>query len=476
MIWRVFLYISFAFVAVSISAQTLNSLYFLDEWSLRHRSNAAFAPEFGYVSIPFLGSSQFSLSSNIGLSDVVFPYEDGFVTFMHPSVDENSFLSGIHKDNYFSQESNNNFISVGFWGSNSGFWTFSMSLKEQLIMNAPYDLFHLAKVGMKGVANHYDLTNLYMKNTYYGELSIGYSQDVDEQFRLGGKVKLIAGLVSTNINYSQFDVDLSQQEWRSDAKGEMMLNSRVFRFNKDADGYLKFDDYNFNINSFKPSGNGIALDFGTTYKANDALTLGLSFSDLGFITWRRNSWQRGVVNGSFSFKGFQNVDLANVNLTSQVETLKNDAMTLVKFKEEEGNDEYKLQELPATWNLSAEYSFLQNHDRDVTAGLLWNSRYIENRLFTELLGALTLKPYYWLTSSLTYSIASNKPNTLGFAINFSPKWINLFIASDGINTRLSKQYLPINPFYTSIQAGITIPLSKNVKYKEKNQSDYYHRR
>ena len=448
-----------------MSAQTLNSLYFMDKWSLSHRSNASFAPEYGYVSVPFMGSSQFSISSNLGLSSFLFPTDAGLVTFMHPSVSSSEFINSLQANNFFSQESNNNLISVGFYGKNSEFWSFGLSLKEQLNMNLPIDLFRLAKIGMAGSANHYDLKDMSFRNTYIGEMSIGYSQDIDPQWRLGGKVKFLAGLVSANINYSQFDVDLSQQTWHAQAKGEMLLNSQFMHLGQDADGYLDFGNYNLNLSGFKPSGYGISIDFGATYKPVDieGLTLGLSFSDFGFMTWRRTSWQRGVADNSFTFNGFQNVDYTNFDLKAQLETLQKDALKLVKFKEEIGVDEYKLQELPATWNMSAEYSLMKDENRELLVGALWNSRYIENRIFTELLGAVTLKPFTWMTSSLTYSIVANKPRTLGFALNFSPKWINVFLAFDGINTRLNRQLIPIDPFYTAIQAGVTIPLSQNTK-------------
>ncbi|MDD2797567.1 MAG: DUF5723 family protein [Bacteroidales bacterium] len=449
----------------------MSSLYFLDKWSLNHRSNAAFAPENGYVSIPFMGSSQFAATSNLGLSSFIFPTENQNVTFMSQSVSNDDFLKGIAKNNFFSQESNNNFISFGFYGQNSGFWSFSMSLKEQFNMNLPYELFHLAKVGMNGGVNHYDLSNMYVKNTYFGEMSIGYSKDIDDQLRLGGKVKLLAGFVSTNISYSKFDVDLSEKEWRASAKGEFMLNSRTLSFDKDNKGYFDFNRSHFDLKEFKPSGYGISIDFGAEYKLDDRWKFGASFSDLGFMTWRRNSWQRGVTDAEFSFKGFSNIDLANIDLTSQIETLKSDAENLIRFKEEKGVDEYKLQELAATWNVSGEYNLFRNDKQEISLGTLWNNRYIENKLFTELLTAVTLKPFWWMTSSITYPILGNKPKVLGFALLFSPKWINVFLAAEGLNTKINRQFLPINPFYLSVQAGITIPLSTNVKYRSKVKTE-----
>ena len=50
-------------------AQTQNSSYFLDGSFDRHKLNPALAPERGYLSLPVLGGTTFSLNGNIGLSN-----------------------------------------------------------------------------------------------------------------------------------------------------------------------------------------------------------------------------------------------------------------------------------------------------------------------------------------------------------------------------------------------------------------------
>jgi hypothetical protein len=51
--------------------------------------------------------------------------------------------------------------------------------------------------------------------------------------------------------------------------------------------------------------------------------------------------------------------------------------------------------------------------------------------------------------------------TAGAALNFSPGWINFFIASDYMLTKVNPQYIPLSQPSANIQFGISIPLAGN---------------
>ena len=59
------------------------------------------------------------------------------------------------------------------------------------------------------------------------------------------------------------------------------------------------------------------------------------------------------------------------------------------------------------------------------------------------------------------AIVKNDNNRLGLALNFSPKWINFFLASDFITNKFNKQLLPINKFDINIHAGISFYLGND---------------
>jgi len=75
-------------------------------------------------------------------------------------------------------------------------------------------------------------------------------------------------------------------------------------------------------------------------------------------------------------------------------------------------------------------------------------------------GALTLKPFSWLAFSGTYDMMNKDYNRFGFALNFSPNWINLYIASDYITPKINHQYLPIDKFNLNITFGGSIVIGK----------------
>jgi len=62
--------------STNILAQTLNSSYFLEGATFRHQLNPAFMGERNYISIPLLGNINVGTSSNIGLTDFIYKYND----------------------------------------------------------------------------------------------------------------------------------------------------------------------------------------------------------------------------------------------------------------------------------------------------------------------------------------------------------------------------------------------------------------
>jgi outer membrane protein OmpA-like peptidoglycan-associated protein len=87
----------------------------------------------------------------------------------------------------------------------------------------------------------------------------------------------------------------------------------------------------------------------------------------------------------------------------------------------------------------------------------YNSNLVHNN---ELIGALTLKPLSWLAFSGTYDILTKDYNRYGVAINFSPSWINLYIASDYVTPKINHQYLPIDKFNLNLSIGGSIVIGK----------------
>ena len=465
---RALLYIAILVVSISGTfAQDVHSTYFLDEWSQRHTLNASFAPEYGYLSLPVLGGIQLGINTSVGMTNFIYPVDPSnpmysqykFTTFLNSSVDANTFLNSLPSNVSFNQSMKLNLLSFGFYTAHKSFWSFDIYMKENLDVNIPSDFFKFAKLGMASSNSVYDFKNLGIEQTNMIQASLGYSRDILSNLRVGINAKLLVGLSKVKLNYSKFDIVLSDTSYTINAVGESYIMSNQLSMGKDADNYYDFTKPNFNTSNLKPSGLGAAFDFGVTYKPIKHLTVAASVNDIGIMKWSAASIQKGTATSNVKFSGFSNIGIDSLGITGQLNQLKTDASNLIKFKETINSQDI-IDNLPYTINASAELSAFANDKHDIRLGMLYqsyNSGSIHNN---KLIGALTLKPFSWLTFSGTYDIMNKDFNHYGLGISFSPKLINLYIASDYITPKLNKQFMPIDKVNVNIIFGGSIVLGK----------------
>ena len=239
---RIIISISILLATVfSTFSQNVHSLYFLNEWSQRHSLNAAFAPEYGYFSLPVLGGIDLGLSTNMGLKTFIFPYQSQYATFLHPAIDAQTFFNGLSQNNYLRQSMDLNLLSFGFYTKQNSFWSFDITLKENLNVNLPLDLFRFMKLGMANSNNNvYNLKNFGIDQSNTAQFSLGYSRDINSQFRVGANLKFLVGLSSEKINYSKFDISLSQNKIELNAVGESQIASGFMTIPTDQNNYYDF--------------------------------------------------------------------------------------------------------------------------------------------------------------------------------------------------------------------------------------------
>jgi len=443
-----------------ISAQDVNSTYFLNQWSQRHTLNASFAPEYGYFTLPVLGGISMNASSNSGLTNFIYPYQNDFVTFLHSSVNGQQFLNKLSPYTFIRQGLNLNLLSFGFYTLDNSFWSFDISLKEKADINIPIDFFKLAKLGMQNQTNNvFNLKNFTVNQSTIAQVSVGYSRDINEQWRVGVNAKFLAGLTYESVNYSKFDITLANNQYTMNAVGDYQLRSNLLSFDKDANNNYDFSKGNFN-SKLSPAGLGAAFDLGVTYKPTKKLTVAAAINDIGFIDWRASSIKKGISNSNINFNGFTNINVDSLNIDSQLNQLKDDANALIKFKEQPSDNKNIVDFIPFTFKASAEYSIFGNDNHDILVGLLWNSYNAPGNHQNNLEGAVTFKPIHWFSLSTTCEIAQKDYNRYGVSMNFSPKWVNIFIASDYVVPRINHQYLPIDKFNLNLSMGVSFILGK----------------
>jgi len=419
----------------------------MNEWSQRHTLNAAFAPEYGYFSLPVLGGIELGVNTSMGLNTFIFPYQSQFVTFMHPSVDAQTFINGLKPNNYLRQSLELNLLSFGFYTKENSFWSFDITMKENLNVNLPIDLFRFMKLGMASpTANLYDLKNFGIEQSNIAQVSLGYSRDINSQFRIGVNAKVLVGLSTEKINYSKFDISLSQNKFEINAIGESQIAAGFLSMKTDPNSFFDLSNPTPDVDMSKlsqPAGIGLAIDLGITYKPFKNLTLAAAINDLGYMKWNASSIQSGVASSDVAFNGFSNVDVSNVNVQGQIDTLMNGLKDMIKFKEAQTVNDIS-ESIPYNFKVSAEYGIFGNDKHDILLGVLYHSYNSKSYSVNELVGSLTLKPLSWFTLSGTCSLLSPDFNRYGVALNISPRWINLYIAADYVTPKVNHQFIPID--------------------------------
>jgi len=458
--------ILFASILSSFS-QDVHSYYFLDEWSQRHILNASFAPEYGYFSLPVLGGIELGVKSNTGMTNYIYPIDPAnplyatykFTTFLNSSVDGNKFMNALPSNVTINQNIKLNLLSFGFYTSQRSFWSFDIYLKENFDAILPKDFFGLAKLGMATQNNVFDLKNLSFDQTNMAQVSLGYSREINSKLRVGLNAKLLVGLSKVKVNYTKFDLTLANNTYTMNAQGESYIMTDLLSVGKDADNNYDFSTISTNTSNIKPAGLGAAFDFGFTYKPVKHVTIAASVNDIGFMKWNASSIKKGVATSNVVYSGFSNINVDSVDIQSQLDQLKTDATNLIKFKETP-NSQSITENIPYTINASAEYSIFANDKHDIRLGMLFQSYNSSMIHKNELIGALTLKPLSWLTFSGTCDVLSKDFNRYGLAVNFSPRWINLYIASDYITPKINHQYMPIDKVNLNISFGGSFVIGK----------------
>lgn len=445
---------------INIFAQeNVRSLYFLNEWSQRNTLNASFAPETGYFTLPVLGGVELSINSNVGLNTFLYPPVGNtlkYTTFMHKSVGASLFLDKLDPFSYVDQRLNLNLLSFGFHGSNSGFWNFGISLKEKMNVNLPKDLFRLMKSGMTGPTNTFDLKDLWVEQSNYAQVALGYSREINSQLRVGLTAKLLVGLSSERIKYDKFDVTLNNDQYSVSATGQSQIVSDMISFDKDGQ-YYDLTQPSFSTSNLKPAGYGFAADLGVTYKPIPKLTLAAGINDLGMLNWKASSIKTGAAASNFSFTGFREVN--SDSISAQMDQIQEDAKKLIKFKETSTVDDL-VDNIPYNINVSAEYSIFNNENHDILVGVLYRNSKYASQVRNDVVASVTLKPLSWFTLSGTAEVTNENFNRYGVGLNLSPSWINLFIAADYLVPKVNKQYIPIEKANLNIAFGGSIGLGK----------------
>ena len=445
------------------SAQELRTSYFMETSNYRHQMNPALldSPYFGM----FFSNINIGMTGNIGAKQFIFdtnglPGYTGnyrYTTFMDPNVDAKTFLNKLHDKNRFDLYLNYNLFSVGFkaWG---GVNLLELNLRSNTNLTLPKGLFEFAKTA--GEKEHYEFGGLGMRTQNYMELALGHSRDINDQWRVGGKLKFLIGAAYADFTADNVTLDMTEDAWRIQSNAQVkasLLKSDVIHEDpskNSADGrprVKELDNFGFSLPGF-----GMALDLGVTYKPIENLTVSAAITDLGFISWKNT--HHASSQGDYTFDGFNNIYIGSdkdqtEDIDDQFDQIGDDLEEM--FSVYDDGTKTATQALAATLNVGAEYK-LPAYDK-LKFGFLYTSRIHGKYSWHQGMLNVGVRPVKWFECNVNGAVTSTGV-TAGGMLSLKAPHFNFYIAADRFFSKMGKQGVPLNSSNGNITFGMTFPL------------------
>jgi len=445
-------------MAVTASAQDLRSGRYNDGYLYRHDLNPAIGNEQNYVSMPALGNLNVGLNSNLRPDNIFFNRNGRTVLFLNPNVATDEFLQNIKDKHRIVQNLRMQILGFGFkaWG---GYNTFEINARENVSVNLPGSLLRLAKEGVENKT--YDIGNLNAHADAYVELALGHSRNIDDQWRVGAKVKILLGVANVDANVNKGILELRDDKFIgvTDAIIQTSIKDVQYKMENKMRGpagqqtmhrYVSgIDKTKWGVNGF-----GMAFDLGAEYKIDDNWKVSLSLLDLGWIGWKNNfvastDGEHSVETDKYIFNLKDNTEHSFDN---EKERLAEGVAQLYELKDM-GNAGSRSRSLGATLTWGAEYK-TKFYDK-LTFGFINTTRIQGKYSWTDFRFSANVAPIKAISATANFAFTTFGAS-FGWLINIHPTGFNLFVGMDHTLGKLAKQGLPLSG-RANVNLGINFP-------------------
>jgi len=394
----------------------------MDGYLYKHTMNPAFYASKGYASVG-VGNISLNTQSNLGVSTFFYPTSGGNAEFfLSDNVPSSTFLGKLRQNNFENASLGEDLLSFGFWTKKNNFHSFSASLQVMESVSAPYNLFRFMKEGSTN-GTGYDMSGLSGRMRAYAQIAYGMSVPINDNIRVGAKVKGLLGLIYMDTKFNKFDVTLSGERWSVSTDGELIASNVPATQNSDSVPISDvFDLDNIDLDNMRPSGFGAAVDLGAMWQALPWLEVSASIVDLGFLHWSLDT--RMSTNGSWEYTGFDNIDpMGDGSYQDQLDAKFDELDNIVEFHPSEAGSPMDI--LPATVYVGAKAS----PNSWFSAGLLGTARLEGKYSWAELRASANVEPKHWFGVTASAAYGSFGPK-LGGALNVRLPILALFVGGE----------------------------------------------
>ena len=431
-----------------LSAQSVNTLFFLENAPMRHTLNPAFQPVSKvYVGISPLSYLSLSAGNNaLAMNDLIYKKDGRYITALYPGEGD-KLADRLKHDLRSTMSLDMNLLNFGFRIKDFGYFHFGISEHLHLTTMLPGELYNVIYNSGTTAPNgrEFQLDKLSAQVNEYTEFAAGYSHRINDQWSVGGKVKFILGHAYMDLRTNELTLQTRPDQIYAhyDANINMgiplvtdlpeRIDSKTLR---DFSKYVNTGDL---MSVFRPQGYGAGVDLGATYKPHPHVQISLAVTDLGLVHWNtsaRSVYGDSVYTGPVMYyrdlnsntDNEYNNGLAAVGdtiIAVALDFLENGLSSLLTGKK--GVNRM----LNTRINVGVDGNFWDNR---VGVGLYSSTQCRDRRLYEELTLGASLRPVNWFNMALSYSFINGRWNSMGLGLSFMPY--------DGLNFLLLTDYLP----------------------------------
>lgn len=415
-------------VAPNMTGQT-NSLYFLQNIPESNDLNPSLKPNCKwYIGIPGINSVYIQEHNDITYSDVLYKKLNTDSLF-HPLNNSgyfDEFRKKLEESSLFNVDVNETLLRFGF-KINNGYFHFSNSIKTSVNYTLPKDVAWVIN-GM-AEAEAVDFSPLGINTISYHEFSFGYSHDIKHNLTVGAKIKLLRGIFGVTSDIKKASIYSTTKYWKTKLDGTVNMSAPVEVTDEDPNDN-KIDDIEFYDDDdqriedalFGKNNPGFAVDLGAEYILNEKWHFSASLIDLGRIKWNSNlnnihyETDQRLEALDLDVEEWNDIEDAADDFLDEIEDELYSSTTQNSFKSN----------LPAKLYFGAAYELTPN----IGFGILSNTRFYDERTTESIMFSTNLNAYKWITSSLSYNLNFDGPETLGFTLGLNAGAVQFYLATD----------------------------------------------
>ena len=432
-------------LSVGLSAQNFQSGYFLEGYHLAYRQNPAFTDSTAFRT-GILSLAGATSRSNIGISDIFYPYEDHLVTALNKHIPAKTVM-----DHFPAQGARVNLnldfgvFATGFKRGNV-YHTVDVTLKYAGQIRIPYDYISLLKEGVTN-KDFFNLTGIDAGIDNYLELAYGQSRQWGK-LKYGIRVKPLIGLGHGRFRGRDVTLDASGKGWTQDIHADIEIAGGLVTWSEYEKDKTRINIGSLGLNRYKLGfgGLGLALDLGVEYPLTKNLTLSASVLDAGGIKWLDKVYAKSDANYRYD----PSEDIDSDSKLQPLEDIR-DAFDF-HIQEKKANT---FEVLPVSLNVGAKYKMPFNEN--ISAAILYTYKpyrffgYNEVRLFG------CWMPLSWLSLDLS-GARHNFGWSFGGAFDVHAPGFNIFWGIDSYSFRVTPQLIPIDKSNIGMTFGVSFPI------------------